>query len=78
MSIVGAQTELLLTVFQIGHNTPCSPPPPPLCKKKCITIVVDLSWDDCPGEIGHNGYAKFLRGTGGWGGGGKQDALSSM
>ena len=34
--------------FCIEHNAPClPPPPPPPSKKKFITIVFDLSWDDC-------------------------------
>ena len=30
---------------------------------KCVTIVFDLSWDDCDNEeiFGNNGYAKFWR-----------------
>ena len=37
--------SIVIHHFHIDQNTPCPPPPPP--KKKGITIVVDLSWDDC-------------------------------
>ena len=59
--------------FLIDHKAPCLPPPQE--NKGCITIVFGFSWDilhnHCirsllgrmyyTGEIGNNGYAKFLR-----------------
>ena len=33
--------------FHLSHNAPCLPPPPPKKRKICITILFDISWDDC-------------------------------
>ena len=48
------------------------PPPPPQKKKICITVVLDLSWDDCNTQEKLETIVKQNLGVGGGGGGVKK------
>ena len=60
--------------FHIDHNATCLSPR--ILHNNCFQFLLGITV--VPREIENNGYAKFFGGEGGWGRGGKQDALWPM